>query len=395
MHQPGMGSLCAAVALFALSLHGCTDGTVDAGQSCVDGDEDACVSDPGACTNGAENPPICDFFGWDPGPYPDPTYDAIDGRGWPDQTGGAHLCLWQDDALAAISFTVDDNCAPDHNWWVTQAEAYGFKVTWFVITGNIGTGAYWGAWADFAALAARGHEIQSHTVTHSDNQSEADWEYRQSQTDIETNIPGSRCRTLAYPNGTAYPTIASPYFIGARGVTGALNHGHDIDFMNTRSLSSFYYATTHWASITNMFTFDAGQASSYRAWQAMHFHDLSDVAKADLITGFELIRAQGRDAWVGLFREVIQYARERNDATVEVQGIAASRIQLNVTDTLDDDLYDYPLTIKVRLDGSWTGATASQGGTPAPVELIAHEGETYALVNVIPDRGPVTLSRVP
>jgi hypothetical protein len=232
-------------------------------------------------------------------------------------------------------------------------------------------------------------------VTHSDIQADADAEYRQSQTDIETNIPGSRCRTLAYPNGTAYPTIASTYFIGAHGVTGALNDGHDIDFMNVRSLSSFNYDTTHWASISNMFTLDAGHPDSYRAWQCMHFHDVDEVTREDLIQGFEFIRARGRDAWVGLFREVIQYARERNDATVEVQGIAASRMQLNVTDTLDDDLYDYPLTLKVRLDGSWTGATASQGGAPAPVELVTHDGETYALVNVIPDRGPTTLSRVP
>ena len=40
MHQSSLWSLYAAVALFTLSSHGCSDGTVDAGSSCVDMDQD-------------------------------------------------------------------------------------------------------------------------------------------------------------------------------------------------------------------------------------------------------------------------------------------------------------------------------------------------------------------
>ena len=57
---------------------------------------------------------------------------------WPAEPGAAEVCLWKDDKYAAISLTIDDNCRPDHDWWLAQAEKHGFKLTWFVITDKVG-----------------------------------------------------------------------------------------------------------------------------------------------------------------------------------------------------------------------------------------------------------------
>ena len=53
---------------------------------------------------------------------------------WPAKPGEADVCLWSGDRFAACSITIDDNCKPDHEWWLRLSEELGIKLTWFVIT---------------------------------------------------------------------------------------------------------------------------------------------------------------------------------------------------------------------------------------------------------------------
>ncbi len=56
---------------------------------------------------------------------------------------------------------------------------------------------------------------------------------------------------------------------------------------------------------------------------------------------------------------------------------------------MKDDIFDYPLTVKVRLPNGWKSAKATQGGKPVPVRFVTHEGAPYVLVDAVPDRGAV------
>jgi hypothetical protein len=50
-----------------------------------------------------------------------------------------------------------------------------------------------------------------------------------------------------------------------------------------------------------------------------------------------------------------------------------------------------PLTIKVRISSSWDQVEATQGEKTVPVSNIEHDGNSYALVQAVPDRGQVIL----
>lgn len=143
---------------------------------------------------------------------------TITDRVWSTNAGDASICLWEDDKLAALSITVDDNSAPNINWWMTKADTYGFKMNWFVITGLIGGAnpTSHGTWPVYSNVLARGHDVQSHSVTHENT----DAEYQNSQIAIEANLPGHSCDFLAYPGGTTYPldpVAAAKYYSSARG----------------------------------------------------------------------------------------------------------------------------------------------------------------------------------
>ena len=60
---------------------------------------------------------------------------------------------------------------------------------------------------------------------------------------------------------------------------------------------------------------------------------------------------------------------------------------------MKDDLFDFPLTVKVRLPDGWNSAKATQGGRSVPVRFVSHDGAPYALVEAVPDRGTVRITK--
>ncbi len=338
-------------------------------------------------------------------------------RVWPSRFDRPHICLWKDDALGAVSVTIDDNTAPDHEWWLEQGERYGFQATWFVVTclmqderpGYQGHG-YHGTWEAFRKLHKHGHDVQSHTVTHvnrsrgydpDDPQAGIDAEYRKSQALIEREIPGQRVLTLAYPGGSYQrtqndPAVAMKYYIAARGGTGRINAAGRIDYANTCSIGNglrFGKAELGNGDLENLIDRErARRPQFYRGWYVAHFHRVNEADKPRLSAAFAYLQANRADYWFGLFRHVAQYAQQRDTASVAVIDSTDERIELSLTDDMDDALFDVPLTVKVRLPESWPGLTATQAGRAVGVRVVAHQDARYALIQATPDRGAIVLA---
>lgn len=332
-----------------------------------------------------------------------PTENArhiVTDRTWPAAYGDADLCLWKNDALSPFTLTIDDNHAADHAFWIALGEQYGWRWTWFVIAGQVEQRANGGTWADWQRLADLGHEIASHSVNHfypgTETPLTVKEEYVQAQEMLTNNLNGVRADTLAYPNGYAPPNddaLAALNYIACRGVKGILNESGKVNYRNVNSVSGaqgFLEPENHWASFAGML--NPGHRTKFRAWYCAHFHGLTPELKTHLAAILDVLKAHEADVWVAPFREVAQYAQERDTAVLTVNGRDALEIRFSLTDGMPDASFDYPLTVKVRLDASWQEAKASQNGTPTPVEVIRHEGNRYALVQVVPDRGQVTLT---
>ena len=318
--------------------------------------------------------------------------------------GDGSVTTWKNDFTAATTITIDDNHKPDHAWWLATGDTYDVKFTWFVITDRIGT-AFGGSWADYIALQAAGHSIQSHTVDHFPNfPSSAPLplatNYAQAITDIEANVPGSKVRTLAYPFGLQAPNdkaLTGQHYIGARGVTGTPNKLNSVDYMNVNSISTtnngFQYPGSNvnapWADASQMLT----QGNQYhQGWLSYHAHGVNATQRANITGLLDYLTTQPNGFWIAPFTDVSQYAQERDAAQLSTQVISSEEIQYTLTDTLDDAMFDQPLTVKVRVDNSWTEVIATQGGQALPVTLVQDGGEQFALIDSTPDLGVVTLT---
>jgi len=117
-----------------------------------------------------------------------------------------------------------------------------------------------------------------------------------------------------------------------------------------------------------------------------------------------------RQVWVATYSEIGMYGQSRDTAWIEhiVNDVEGGVYSFELKDKMADEWYDFPLTVKIKVDSSWRdGIRATQNGIAIPFELITEwtycddpnkffedDGETtYIMVEVVPDRGLVELTR--
>jgi len=317
-------------------------------------------------------------------------------RDWPAQEGAASVCLWHDDALAAFSYTIDDNNAMDIPYWLEIADKYKIKLTWFVITSNIdrtdGRRAQGGTWDAWRQVYAKGHDVQSHSVDHMSKATTmpADEEYGDSQKAIEKNIPGDRCLTLAYPGG-GRPNdhaVAMKYYIACRGSYPPFSVPGKIAYENTGLTSAgVVLDPKHMHYIGQCLD---PKSRYYRSWYCglTHFVGPHEDTKKMLTEGFEFVTKTPGEFWLGRYRDVILYGMERDTDKLQSRIVEPGKYELALTSQMDPALYDFPLTVKVKIGDSAKTVTAKQGDKPIDVRIIENAGKKFALVEVVPNRGP-------
>jgi len=289
---------------------------------------------------------------------------------------------------------------------------YDLHSTWWLVTNWIGSGGNSGTWEIWKNVLAQGHDVQSHSVNHLNTKSptwtgKMDDEYGNSQKAINENVPGARCLTLAFPGGAGQeindPAIAARYYIAARGGYPFINQANLINYSSINATSGYYVDEGKMFGTNMMDAFEKSPKNKfYRGWWVgfshwIHTDKPEDMAALDLKLSKIAAKVKTGELWLGLFREVAQYGQERDTAKLKVKSATADKIVLSLTDDMDDTLFDFPLTIKVRLDPSWKAATAKQGTNAENMKevgckIVEHNGAKFALVQVVPDRGDVVLT---
>jgi hypothetical protein len=358
-----------------------------------------------------------------------PRFELTD-KVWPQKPGDASVCLWAGDKLAAMSLGVDDNCAMDLEAWQQIALKYhGLSITWNLITDNIdgvlekGREPMSGTWKQWQDMVKLGYHVESHSMTHnhdpvpSDGWPGPDWEAAESQRLIDTNIPGHRTNFLAFPGsgihalgiyskdktpfGSWRPSMVK-YFVGARGGgSQPINEANMIDYFCIRSSAAVQNVLSDDPknaiyNLNNLFAADPKNPMHrfYRGWANTFIHFINNGKDFDKNPYSKVLAFYDQhrpELWTGFFDDIGLYAAERDTATLKTDSSSTSKIELTLTSQMDPAVFNYPLTVKVRLPDAWKQVTATQGGKAIKAELLPHEGGNFALVDALPDKGQVTL----
>ena len=104
------------------------------------------------------------------------------------------------------------------------------------------------------------------------------------------------------------------------------------------------------------------------------------------IRKFDYLKQTG--IWVCSYTDIVQYQKEFQNAYLNTTFRDETKIELELTDTLDDTMFDHVLTIKVDIPDSWTTVSATQDGKT--IEAFIEDG--FAYVNAVPDRGAIVVT---
>lgn len=221
---------------------------------------------------------------------------------------------------------------------------------------------------------------------------------------LRAAFPDQRVLTYAYPGyGTLNTTygdalydtarkIINNYYIAAREMGGGSVELSDIvwDYFSTESM-----ATSRTASAISRIEEAAGGAMS-----VLFTHKVGSGGDITVEAMEEVLAALAEKVNAGLvwntsFENATLYLREAECATVSVKTVGGNTV-ITLTDTLDDTIYNFPLTIKVKVDSSTAAVRLTQGER---VSYAVAEGG-YVLVDVVPDGGdailtPIALTDIP
>ncbi len=335
---------------------------------------------------------------------------------------------WLNAKSSAFSFTFDDGYITDYEYAAPVLNNFGYKGTFYLITGSLTDTlpAIWryGTWQQFKELHNEGFEIGSHTVTHpyltqlepGDTLTPHTIEYElyHSKKVIDSIFTDTKCITFAYPYVDYDSTvvgIVKKYYQSARGMAAYTNpqnlqgneyftlSSKEIDFDLPRNTleddeDEFVDATnwlqnsidsSGWAIIMihEVFPFDSIQAAlAQNSWYPMSVEWLTQLC------GW----IQNKNIWVGTVAEVTKYVRERECASYNIVSQSNDSLSLNLTDTLDNSIYNFPLTLDIPVPDNWNAVFVYQNGNLMESHLLTVGGIKIARTNVIPDGGEVLVT---
>lgn len=325
---------------------------------------------------------------------------------WPAQPGDAEVCLWKGDKYAAASLVIDDNCRPDHDFWLGQCRRHDIKVTFFVITKKVGertSSGFSGTWDHWRQLLASGYvAIESHSVNHhSDDDKRSDeqvrYEYAASKKTLETELPGNTCVTLAAPYGRGKAEIAADYYIANRGTSGTVNPANRINYscVATGSISQAYIDVLLTGKTRLEPKWLQNRPGDRRGWIAPLYHFVKGDPEGKVARDIANLASYKDRIWIDTFPAIAKYAQQRDSANLRRVNAFDNRIELSLSDRMYDKYFDAPLTLKVRLPYSWKSVKAKQNNADIPAVFVEHEGLPYALIDGVPDRGNIVIEEKP
>lgn len=307
-------------------------------------------------------------------------------------TSSYEVATWSGFCTAVVSYTFDDNCSNQVVVAIPALNTYGFKGTFFTVTN-------WSVnWQSLKSAATNGHEIASHTKSHTSmntlSATQQTTEITGSISTITSNV-GVKAITLAWPNCNVGSTsVAQQYLVAARGCSGQIEPSTPANFMN---ISSFVCGNVGTVKANADFQSKANSAANSKGWVVYLIHGIdndggySPLSSTELKNSFSFFNSNSSKFWVASFGSVARYIKERNAVTVTQTASDANSVTVKITDNLDNSIYNVPLTIRRPLPSGWVNASVTQNGQPVTSSIVTVNSVGYIMFNAVPDAGDVVL----
>lgn len=299
---------------------------------------------------------------------------------------GYTIASWYQFKKAAVSYTFDDNTAKQLSVALPLFDAYHFKVTFYPVIN-------WSPdWSGLKAASASGHEVGSHTVSHSNldslGLSGQEYELQASQSIINRKIPDAQCLSIAYPFcSQGNLALIRKYYIAGRVCSGVIESSTPANFYQISSIIAGSLG-----AVKTAFDFNnkVNQAKVSGGWCVFLIHGIdndggfSPLSSGELAAHLAYMSKNSKDFWVATFADVVKYIRERNAGRLSEIKRNSHSLELAEKDSLDHSIYNLPLTVRRVLPEGWKGVIITCGGKTLSSALVNENGKQYVQFDLAP-----------
>jgi peptidoglycan/xylan/chitin deacetylase (PgdA/CDA1 family) len=295
----------------------------------------------------------------------------------------------------AVSITFDDGSSSQFSVGLKFLDQYHYKGTFFVTTSDEDDVH----WVMMNTMVKNGHEIGSHTVNHPKlkeiSLDSIKHELEQSKAIIEQNIKDYQCTSLAYPFGRsneAVRKIASELYQASRSGDYGLNFADGSYYFN---LKTFVCGTHTKMKTANQYV---NTAILENKWLIETYHGFDGEAYSPVTSDFfqrhlQYIKSKEDYLWIATFKDVVKYLKERQSAKIELIDSSYNFYSFNIKDCLPDSIYNFPLTLKIKIPKQWDNVKVTQNNIDAGCQIQFDVFENkYVVFDVVPDKGIVSIN---
>ncbi len=349
--------------------------------------------------------------------------------------GSMRFTNYADDRQSAFSLTFDDGLLTHSENVRPILNQYGFKGTFYVLPPyladeNQDTIWRYGTWLDFQAIAGDGHEIGSHTMNHYDltslpwgsiyNDSTLLYELYQSKIFIEQKIPAEKCISLNYPytlHNNYVDSAASLFYENGRTLGQVPNDSslteEDWFGLKAKVVSFNQPRNSVEDDLDELYTFLEWTQNSINnhKWGMIIIHDVVPFTQLPELVGqgiyepisnewftslcdFLWARSSDKEVWVETVGNITRYIKERDAAEYQIISSSNQLIEITLTDNLNDEVFDYPLSAYIKVPGDWNYVRLHQGNFIDTLEVIEKDTDWVVLAKITPDKGLIRLTPV-
>ena len=263
-------------------------------------------------------------------------------------------------------------------------------------------------WEQLRSLAALGHEISSHTITHPRlavlDEANLVYELEKSREDILDHLGPKHTFTVECPFGTEDERVVRYALARYPASRNRLPEPYleELDRWNEKDPASSAKEYVQWqrgvltaTPMGRMTGWVDAIARRDNIWLVLVFHGVDGVGwepktGAELGEYFGYIKSMEDRVWVATFQDVAKYMRERMRGRVTTVRRGRA-IEVDLRHDLSPGIYDLPLTLRTSVPSGWRSVEITQGDRTIDVTPVRDERGAYALYRALPNAGPVRL----
>lgn len=328
------------------------------------------------------------------------------------------VTTWPGGRTAALSLVFDDGRNDHRDFAAPMLTARGLPGTFALMPGV--------SWAtkgpQFAAIAAQGHELASHTMLHQacriqtveeDAATPPANSHFHSLVELSADCTLSRAAldaiqprpavSFVYPGGTNTAetrAVIAQHFLAARLSTSGIqiNPPTPPDMMQVRPVyvGGAQPTVTDWCDyveVDGFFDAVLTTLTNGGGWAVEEYHDIECPGYAaldlDAWAGhLDELQAMAPVLWVASMGDVARYIAQRNAASFSVVGQGPGFVVIAADDGLNDAIFDLPITVETNLPAAWSQVKVSQGASPIPAVRIGD----VVRYDILPSGNPVYIT---